>query len=141
MKTFLQYLKESEDMFAQSNRVNADIEEYNHPLRELGCDKGEYETLVNEIQWCANKTTDDERLEAACDELENQIDPPFYNFIENILAGGMKPEGYRFDSGLVAALEEGQRRFGTEPRAAVHGATMALSRAAKAAWELDELDN
>jgi hypothetical protein len=141
MKTFLQYLKESEDMFAQSNRVDADIAEYNHPLRELGCDKGEYEALVNEIQWCANKTTDDERLEAACDELENQIDPQLYNFIENILAGGMKPEGYRFDSGLVNALEDGQRRFGTEPRAAVHGATMALSRAAKAAWELDELDN
>ena len=141
MKTFLQYLKESEDMFAQSNRIGNKIEELNHPLRELGCDKADYEALVNEIQWCADKTSDDDRLEGACEMLEGQIDGPLYNFLENILAGGMKPEGNRFNDGLVAALEQGEQRYGTEPRAAVHGATMALSRAAKAAWNFDEYDD
>jgi hypothetical protein len=138
IKPFLTYLKEAEDMFAHSSRVSSEVEDFNHPLRHLGCGKDDWEMLMNEIHWAVNKVTTDAGMEAALDVLEGQLDEPLVNFFDYLLSGGMKPEGDKFIDGLVKALEDGQRRFGTEPRAAVHGAAMALSRASRAASDADD---
>ena len=137
-----------DDMFASSNRVDTDIEEYNHPLRELGIDHMDYATFINELEYLANFTTTDERLAGAMYVFERYLDKPLCKLLDDVLSGSLRMDRERFNSDLVSAFEEGQQRFGTEPRAAISGAINLFTQARRAAEaaaddeeELDENDD
>ena len=137
-------LENDDDMFAPSHRVQKDIEDHNHPLKDVGnCDKTDYDMLVNEIDYTMNVIGDDEDdLSAVIDELEYRLDPALVKFLDSVLAGAIAVSSDRFDRGLVQALRDGEQRHGTEPRPAVHAAVDALNRGWKAARRAqDRRDN
>lgn len=131
-------LKENDDMFAQSNRVGADIEEYNHPLKHLGIDQIDYATFINELEYLSNFTTTDSRLAAAMDVVEGYLDAPLCKLIDNVLSGALRMDRERFSSDLVRAFEDGQQRYGTEPRAALDGFINLATQARRAAQNADD---
>jgi hypothetical protein len=121
-----------DDMFAPSHRVQRDIEDYNHPLKDVGnCDKTDYDMLINEIDYTINKlgqNPNEDELSAVVDQLEYSLDPMLVKFLDSVLAGAIAVGSDRFNRGLVQALLDGEQRYGTEPRPAVHGAVDALVR-------------
>ena len=128
-------LDEEDDIFAPSHRVQRDIEEFNHPLKNVGnCDKGDYDMLVNEIDYTINVIRDDEDdLSLVIDELEYRLDPALVKFLDAVLAGAIAVSSDRFDRTLIQALRDGEQRYGTEPRPAVHAAVDSLNRGWQAA--------
>ena len=134
-----------DDIFAPSYRVQKDIEEFNHPLKDVGnCDKGDYDMLVNEIDYTINvlgQDQNEDELSAVVDELEYRLDPALVKFLDAVLAGAIAVSSDRFDRTLVQALRDGEQRYGTEPRPAVHAAVDALNRGWQAVRRLqDKLD-
>jgi hypothetical protein len=121
-----------DDLFATSNRVQRDIEDYNHPLKDVGrCDKTDYDMLINEIDYTINKlgqNPNEDELSAVVDQLEYSLDPMLVKFLDSVLAGAIAVGSDRFNRSLVQALRDGEQRYGTEPRPAVHAAVDALVR-------------
>jgi len=122
-----------DDMFASSHRVQKDIEDYNHPLKDVGnCDKTDYDMLINEIDYTINVLGDspglNEELSLVIDQLEYSLDPALVKFLDSVLAGAIAVGSDRFNSSLVQALRDGEQQHGTEPRPAVHAAVDALVR-------------
>jgi hypothetical protein len=122
-----------DDMFAPSHRVQKDIEDYNHPLKDVGnCDKTDYDMLINEIDYTINVLGDspglNEELSLVIDQLEYSLDPALVKFLDSVLAGAIAVSSDRFNRSLVQALRDGEQRHGTEPRPAVHAAVDALVR-------------
>jgi hypothetical protein len=132
-------LDENDDMFAPSFRVGREIEEYNHPLRDVGnCDAADYSMLINELEYAVSKIHSDEQLSAVVDELEYRLDPPLVKFFDMVLAGAISIVSDKFNYSLVNALRDGEQRYGTEPRPAVHAAVDALARGWKIAVNMDD---
>jgi len=132
-KAFPGKLKENDDdLFAPSDRVQREIEDYNHPLKNVGrCDKTDYDMLTNEIDYTINKlgqNPNEDELSAVVDQLEYSLDPALVKFLDAVLAGAIAVDSDRFNRSLVQALRDGEQRYGTEPRPAVHAAVDALVR-------------
>ena len=122
-----------DDLFEPSDRVQKDIEDYNHPLKDVGnCDKTDYDMLINEIDYTINVLGDspgfNEELSLVIDQLEYSLDPALVKFLDSVLAGAIAVGSNRFNLSLVQALRDGEHRHGTEPRPAVHAAVDALAR-------------
>jgi hypothetical protein len=122
-----------DDMFASSHRVQREIEDYNHPLKDVGrCDKTDYDMLINEIDYTINVLGDspgfNEELSLVIDQLEYSLDPNLVKFLDSVLAGAIAVGSARFNHSLVQTLRDGEQQHGTEPRHAVNAAVDALVR-------------
>ena len=104
---------------------------------ELGTyrsDWQEFETAYDEAAQVFQMMNDDD-IPDAFKPLEDMLDPEVVDALDYGLMGG---DETLFKDKLVDALETAQHKHGTEPRAALHGAIIALGRATRRYSKMSE---
>ena len=94
----------------------------------------EFETAYDEAAQVFHMMNDDD-IPDAFKPLEDVLDPEVVDALDYGLMGG---DETLFKDKLIQALEIAQRKHGTEPRAALHGAVYALGRAARRYSKMSE---